>query len=239
MYQIINTFKCNFRCDHCMFSCHPRRKEMLSDYDFIDFIKYFCDGEMVNICGGETFLHPNVNWQLNQLSYSFNEVRVVTNGSWVLTKSGNYTQKFKNFINECGHIQNMTILVSDDWYHEKFLKHSVKNIIRAFEFETDIRMEKDRRKINGYIAPLGRALKTECYTNTTNSCECHDNGEYRFDPCLLPNGDIASCCNGKYIVGNVRNSYKELYDRFINNPPRARSIMDCNSCKYKPNTKKE
>ena len=210
--QIISTWNCNFACAHCLFSCSPRKKGFVDRDDFNEFIREMSRyDEYVNLVGGEPSQHPDFLWHLERLTSLFDDVRVVTNGLW-LCKNHALREEFEErFYGN----RKLSFLVSDDPWHEcfwpaGFTAVKAKSILSGIEIKT----EEDYRRRNMYVSHLGRAIRTGLGQSNGNSCTCFDE-EYRFDPCLLPNGSVASCCNGRLVVGDCRNSRYELEERFL------------------------
>lgn len=242
MFQIINTLRCNFKCDHCMFAC-TRKGEDMSYETFgraLQFGSYGGD-EFLNFLGGEPFLHKEVFDQIERISWFFSGVnlRIVTNGSWVLSKNGNPSRKFYQFydlMEQTGLAERTSMLVSDDWWHDEFLTHSVRDIKNVLR-RTGVTLEDDNRKINNYVIPLGRAVKTgvgSWKNRRTDQAECVE----IFDPSIMPNGDITACCNSQGVIGNLYDYYN-VKDVFESCEEKWRKIYyeknvcqgDCLTCK--------
>lgn len=232
--QIINTTKCNFACQHCLEMCSPRRKDVLDNYTLMRFMEK-SEGygeDSINYCGGETFLNPDWRWQMEYLSRQTENLRIVTNGSKFYTRNGNQTKLLKEFIECLEEIQyncQVAVLISDDEFHQEF--YEKKNLLPLddviFQFKQDIPenvlYESDNRWQTRYIIPVGRALKTKCWTDK-GSPFCQD-----FQPCLNADGKVYACCNMRMEVGSVWdgdiNDWMERYEKLV-------LPQNCLECKY-------
>lgn len=246
MMQIINTWRCNFKCAHCIFECGPNKKGSMPIQIFDKTLDMF-DTEYTNLCGGESFLHKDIMYQITQLLGRrwVGNVRIPTNGSWILTPKGEKTSLFKKFIDLQYSVpfDNLTIMISDDIYHQPFQKHSVKRLEDELRDWTNVQIEHDNRgkMRNNEVMEIGRAKKNyyECILQSPRS---HANcTEDSFEPCVLPNGDIAICCNGRQIIGNVMDGedsgfYEEIFQRL--KIPENRMELHCTNCAKRVNKNK-
>lgn len=229
--QVINTYKCNIECDHCLFSCGPKRKGIISDYHFEKFIEQYNDFDL-NYCGGETFLHPSFDYQLRHASLHCENIRIVTNGLLLITPSGNISNRFKKFIKTLEYMKynsgcdNITVMVSDDAFHQWEAEKNDRNLskviqlIHAYieeEFFGEINIEKDNREqMLNKVMPLGRAVEIGCY-DYEGSCFIEGEEEL-YNPTIDPFGNIYGCCNAGFYLGNIdKNSpdeIREIYQRY-------------------------
>lgn len=229
MQQIINTWKCNFKCEHCLWSCSPTRKGMVSRSDIIEFVREVSnyDTEFINLLGGETFMHPDIDWQVEYLTGIYSQVRIVTNGTFLFKPIG------EEFLERFMGSENIFMVVSDDIFHEKFwpkgfTAEKARRLIQSY----DINVEADnRRMMREPYQYIGRAKKNNIGDPYADNSVCFDD-EFRFEPCLLPNGDIASCCQGKCIVGRAGyHSYEYMEEKFKTHMKRKiRSKLLCHKC---------
>lgn len=208
MLSIINTWKCNFQCAHCLYSCSSKRTGYVSKYDITQFVKLFGSYDLeVNLVGGEPFLHPHIYWQIEYLSWIFCNVRIATNGSWLMINSK--VNKFENFMSSIDS-SKITIMISHDIYHDAMyngysyeqISRILHNIDSYFNIENDKRMNR-----NNQFILLGRAKKNQI-GDYDKDRTCKEDGIHGIS--LLPDGSISLCCNARMIIGSVRNSYDEL-----------------------------
>lgn len=246
MGQIINTYKCNFRCDHCMFSCGPHKKDMISNHIVDRFIEKYNYG-FINYCGGETFLHPDAVFQLENISYRVDTLRIVTNGSLMLTSKGNRRKWWDEFINR--NLYNISgncdfiICLSKDIYHDeewfnrsnnwKDIHYELIDLSYEFRFTYE---EDNRENISRQIYPLGRAVTTGCYDHD-GRCMCdfeefNEDKSYLFsDLTVDPKGNLFLCCNAIGYLGTVFDSEDTIYDNYhklIKKKGIPKSCLNCN-----------
>ena len=125
------SWKCNFACAHCGFSCGPDREEKMSLEDaagYIDAAAENPDLQMIAFSGGEPFLYFDEVKTLMAHSYSKGlQGGITTNGYWA---SGyKETLAVLTGLQEIG-LKN--IITSFDDYHNRFVPaENISNIIRA------------------------------------------------------------------------------------------------------------
>ena len=229
MPQIVNTWKCNFKCEHCLWSCSPTRKGMVSRSDIIEFVREIAkyNDEFINLLGGETFMHPDIVWQVEYLTGVFGSVRIVTNGTMLFKPIG------EDFLEHFMGNDKLYIMVSDDPFHKRywpkgFTAQKAKWLIESY----DIRTEEDNRcNMREPYQYIGRAKKNNIGDPDMDNVTCWDD-DIRIDPCLLPNGDISACCQGKCIVGRAGyHSYEYMEEKFQHHMRgKVRSKLKCYKC---------
>lgn len=243
--QIINTYRCNFKCNHCLFSCSPNRKGYLDTYALVQFLDKFNPRyDFVNYCGGETFMHPSWDTQLVAISnYQPDYIRIVTNGTKFITRNGNKTKTFEKFIETAGGILEtgvgITIQISYDDYHRyefgKMFPFSLKEAIDNIHFwisdslyEIDIEKDGRDKMINSYIN-IGRASKTGAY-NYDGDCllELDEDQLAGIDLTLDPYNRIYTCCSRAGYIGTVETSIERLQRRQNLIKPQK----SCAGCRY-------
>lgn len=240
MFQIINTFKCNFKCDHCLQSASIHRNYMMTDQTFenaVSFGESYTDS--VNLIGGEPFLHPDIQNQIDTLTYSFSSLSIVSNGSKLVGPKG-LLKKGLEFVDNPGiwnHKSEISLLISDDIYHDEFKKVASKDIITYLEniLCDRIVFEKDFSRQNDFIINLGRAHSNGLYCKSGNSL-CPDITDGEFDLSVNPNGDVSICSNSRQIVGNVNyDSFEEVIERINKYSFKQYDSSECYKCKkYNP-----
>jgi MoaA/NifB/PqqE/SkfB family radical SAM enzyme len=125
------SWKCNFFCSHCGFSCGPERNEKMDIQmakKYIDEASQYKTLNMVAYSGGEPFLYFNEMKEL--MEYSFNKglsAGVVTNSSWAHNEKivCDRLLELKNFGLE-------EIITSIDDYHLKYVNiKNIENVIKV------------------------------------------------------------------------------------------------------------
>lgn len=233
--QIINTLKCNFSCRHCLGMCSPKRKEVLDNHTLTRFMMLArgWGDDYINYCGGETFLNPDWRWQIEFLSRQTSSLRIVTNGSKFYTRTGNETSLLREFIECLYSIQyncKVTVIISNDEFHQEFYYKKnlfpLTKVIESFkeDIPSNVDYEDDRRIHTGYVAPLGRALKTECYTHKGSPyCET-------FEPSLNADGRVYACCNMRMEVGSI---WDGDVDTWLERHGKFTVPNNCLECKFR------
>lgn len=242
--QIINTYKCNLHCAHCLFFCSHNREGYLDNYTLSRFLEKSIAqrDDFVNYCGGETFLHPEWDKQIKMLvNARFLEIRIVTNGLKLYSKKkdiSNTMEKLIDIICLNEHVR-FSLMISDDRFHRaELLKRNIKleDIIRSVEYATqffgdNFVLEKDRREmLLNKFAPLGRALKNEVYDHD-GGCILDTNINDQVIPeiTLDPYGKIYTCCNAKGYIGTVITPDDVIEERLSKIKPQK----NCLRCIYK------
>ncbi len=242
--QIVNTLKCNFKCSHCCFSCHSRRKDKVSFSDFETFMDKFVApySNFVNFCGGEIFLHPEWRKQLQYIGYKNVNLRIVTNGSLFFTKNKNLTKVGKDFfdiLQNCfSYKVSVSICVSDDTYHQNFLREKClltsKEVSNMLQWELEnlclcnVTIEEDGRMNSANkVMPLGRAKKTGVYDHKGR---CNFEPDL-FDITLGPDGYIYACYNLKGMIGTPFNSV-ELIEENLSKIKTQKNCFECKLSNY-------
>lgn len=238
MIQITNTYRCNFSCEHCLFSCSPRRKEMI-DSNLVDYFLDKFRPDSVNLVGGEIFFHPDWKNHIWACSRYSEYLRIVTNGSLFMTPKGNETKVFKDFCDilweVSQNLDSVEVLVSNDRFHaSEYFKRGWGNFEQARNMLIDkvwadnISFPKDHRLDT---VALGRACKTGVYTDEGH---CMIDSDY-FEMNLAPDGNIYACCNNVGFLGNVWDSYEVLEERF----QKMTKQKSCLKCQYRKQHGKE
>lgn len=237
--MIINTLKCNFKCDHCLVSSGNWHREYMTRQVFTDAIEMFDDG-LIRIIGGEPTLHPDFIWQLQYaLWQDVEQVSFATNGSTILTKSGNYTKFYRRLEELSNEIsfENLYINVSNDYFHQEYFEGNIKDVVSLLRGGLrDVGGVNLYRENSQYVLPIGRAKKFDLGNlmgQDNFHAECYE--EDFFEPTILPNGDVAFCCNVRQILGNIKiNTEGEIRERAmeLNEKMIQRDVRkkDCGNC---------
>lgn len=235
--QIINTYKCNFRCDHCCFSCGPNKKGYLPFSTLDEFLDKFGGDEFINYCGGETFLHPEWDKQLDLLSYHTGSIRVVTNGTRFITKKKNTTaclDKFLNVVVENFDVNFQLQISNDEFHRDEFYKmfgYQLKEAIDIIKWRIEdnyiqnLVLQEDYRdrQIRQFV-PLGRAKENGVY-DYDGCCALEEDGS-GIELSLDPFGRIYSCCNMRGYLGTVDTPKSIIKDR-MNKIVGQESCLSC------------
>lgn len=143
------TSKCNFDCDHCMFSCTMNGKNMNDEVleKCQEFKEYFNINE-ISIFGGEPFL--NIDFFIHAMKYLYNDSNdnlfISTNGSFI--KNQEQTEKLIKWINnQPGFLKNFSgynyIRISNTIYHLnnrskiRLSDDMIKNLTNNSEYITE------------------------------------------------------------------------------------------------------
>lgn len=230
MYLQITT-KCNFTCDHCLFS-HGFNRGSHGDYYVIEeamrFIRDYEGDEHLTIGGGEPTNHPDFFKILRFATKTFYGTWMATNGSNTAAMlrlasilDGEYELEFDqegdDFYERPDTIvldehHRLTVMLSQDEFHSSI----DKRILEIWEDreERNSRTRADQIAIFGInrlnrITNVGRAKKNGIGWSSFDGqreCVCSD----RF---IKPNGDIRFCgCPGSPIIGNVIGGYNSVYE---------------------------
>ena len=183
------TDHCNMFCDHCGFSCGPRKKNFMPLEVAKKALNEFCS-EYITIGGGEPTCHPDFLMILGYASVVCTEAQphVITNG-----KNEYFVRKL-SFARREG---NFTLEISKDEFHEP-LSPGMDKFVKNNKLY--------RENKHGRISKRGRAIKTGVWTEDYCICE---------DILIDPHGDIYQCgCKGKKgFMGNIMTlSNKELLE---------------------------
>lgn len=242
--QIINTYKCNLQCKHCLFSCRNNRQGYLDNYILRKFLeKEIAQNDyFINYCGGEIFLHPGWEEQLSMLACAgFTEIRLVSNGFKLYSKKRDMSPTMERLINIVSKFPNtqFTLMISDDRYHREELQKRgadlddiILSVENAIEFcDSNIYLERDFRekKIN-MVMPLGRALKNKIYDND-GICllDLNNDDQIIAEITLDPYGRIYACSNARGYIGTVDTPDDVLTERLSKIKPQK----SCLQCIYK------
>ena len=131
--QIINTYRCNFKCEHCLWSCGPSNRGYMDKTTYLECHKVFGDS-VVNLLGGEPFLHPDIMWQIEFASWrNLENFRIPTNGSWILTPEGKPSKKLLALADSCLEFKDDTfwMYISNDQFHRPFMRHPIEKLENA------------------------------------------------------------------------------------------------------------
>jgi len=206
MIQIIFTRKCNFRCAHCMWSCDSEGEHMTEEV-FIKALRYVEKAKTANVVGGEPSLHPRCRTYMQIIASLVEQMRFVTNGSWI-NRFSDITDVIISSGEKLGS-DNLLVRISNDAWHRKFI--SEDTIARAGRLlrRKGVNVVWNRMD-NAVVYPLGRALhnKTCIYPRDSDilhaPAECTKRHYDVWDNLSIDvNGDVSICSHHQAICGNV------------------------------------
>lgn len=121
--------KCNAACEHCCFSCSPKKKETLVKNEIIELVKNFSKNPKVNIIsftGGEIFLnYPFLSQLLEIVNSNGKKSTLISNGFW-----GRDPEKIQKYFSDMRKMGVTNLSISHDDFHAKFVKTSyIRNIL--------------------------------------------------------------------------------------------------------------
>jgi len=238
MIQLILTQKCNFRCAHCMWSSNSKGEHMPEEV-FIKSLPYVQKAKAANVVGGEPSLHPHCRTYMRMIASVVEQMRFVTNGSWI-NRSSEITQAIISYSEKLGS-DNFLVRISNDAWHRQFI--SEDTIARAGRFlrRKGVNVVWSRMD-NAVVYPLGRALHYKTYNHLRDSdilhapAECTKRHYDVWDNLSIDiNGDVSICPHHQAICGNVmfdtmeevvRNAELMMKQVLSKHPTNA----DCSSC---------
>lgn len=240
--EIINTFKCNFRCKHCCVSASPDRNEFIKTEYVEKFITDYYDGSgQVGYCGGETFLHPEWEEHLMMLVDKFNIIRVTTNGT-LLVNNKEKTPVYNSLIGVYEYSKKKGVLlyciVSDDRFHQEEAKErgiDLFYIIEELNRSIPELFVKDCREDSiAKFAALGRAVSNKCY-DYDGVCMIGNNKDgwfntYKRNITIDPNGNIHGCCALGSFCGHISEPTIIVKER-LKRLKRQESCLKCGTLK--------
>lgn len=207
------TNKCNYNCEHCMFSCNNMIVENTNKiFDMAKEIKEFLKGYnyRLDLYGGESFLDITLIKEYINNLVNKNCIRfgIPTNG-YFLNNSKLLEQINDLFINKTNTREKSKIIISTSEYHEKQwndnIREVVNNIEKIKQYENLYKLiEIQNTFTTQRILPFGRAKEKnlKC-VNPKIQCDLfEDNDDLEIS--INPNGDISFCDFG-YILGNIDN----------------------------------
>ncbi len=239
MIQVIITRKCNFLCGHCMWSCIPSGRHMPLSI-FKKTLPYIERAGGVNIVGGEPTIHPlfsKILFSISDISLSKQSIRVVTNGSWILSKPDEIIETLSVVSKKIGK-ENIFVRISNDRYHRKFIKEAL--IFKAEKLLKDNGIRTCAKRMDdAALYPLGRArrLKLYAYQKMDQPAECTKLKYYNpWDSLSIDiDGSVSICSLHQAAHLNILRSsqeslLKELYKIAAATVLRNPRVSDCHRC---------
>jgi len=207
------TNKCNYKCEHCMFSCNSIIKEDRNKIlNLASEVKKFLEGYnyRLNLYGGESFLditllEEYINNLINKNCICYS---IPTNG-YFLDNDKLLRQIDNLFTKKINTKEKSKIIISTSKYHQeqwsKAINDVIHNITRLKKYNNFYSLlEIQNTFITQRILPYGRAKDIHLkHINPQIHCDLF---EYSNDLeiTINPNGDISFCDFG-YKIGNIHN----------------------------------
>jgi pyruvate-formate lyase-activating enzyme len=126
------TTQCDFRCDHCMFTCGPAGGQVLDAQTFMACIRgaLQAGAGAVSFSGGEPFLHPEL--LLSGIRYAHDlglEVQAVTNSGWASTPLHR-----DRIVAQLARAGLTSLAISYDIFHQPFVdRHTIADLIHRLK----------------------------------------------------------------------------------------------------------
>lgn len=216
------TDKCNYKCDHCMFSCsNDVYEDRNKIFNLAKEIKYFLRGYdyRLNLSGGESFLdieliEQYINNLINENCICFG---IPTNG-YFLDNNKILKQIDNLFIGKINTKEKSKIIISTSEHHQKQWNKDIKNIINNIHLLKQYKnlynlLEIQNTFTTQAVLPYGRArkLKLKCI-NKQVRCDLFEYNPNYLEISINKDGDISFCDFG-YIIGNIKDL---TIDKIIN-----------------------
>ena len=114
--HLLQTYQCNFECDHCFVYSHPSAKGVMRICDIRQILDQATDvGDIKAICfeGGEPFLYyPTLLWGLREAKKKGFRRLIVTNAYWATS-----VEDATEWLRPIAEVGIHDLAVSDDAYH--------------------------------------------------------------------------------------------------------------------------
>ncbi len=130
-FTLFFSWKCNFSCSHCGFSCNPARNEVMaleSALSYIEMLRGYNDLRMIAYSGGEPFLfYPHLTEAMSLANQFGLDGGVVTNCYWATSP-----QVAGKRIKELKRLGLDEIIASLDDFHLKYVPlDNIRNLVHA------------------------------------------------------------------------------------------------------------
>lgn len=199
------TDHCNMACQHCCYSCSPRKKNFMTKNIYmaaLDLANSY--GETVAIGGGEPTTHPDF-WEFFGLALGERNIEYV----WMAT-NGKIGRIARALAGLAAGSERFGVALSQDAYHEPIDPETVQ-VFRDNNLEI--------RNVMGRITMAGRAKRTMVWDMIECGCE---------DVFICPDGGIWSCGCKKLLLGTVQEPETEMWKRYISGHDDLRySVGEC------------
>jgi organic radical activating enzyme len=247
-FGIILTEKCNIKCKHCIFNCHPDTKTELNWLVIERIIKEAAATKSItniNFTGGEPFLELDTLVNAVNLCNTLGlKSSVVTNGFWAVSEN-----VAKHILKK---LNGLVVLnVSTDSFHQEFISiDRIRNVILSgYELGIDIYVrisylndpvseieyiKKQLIQVEGLykisqqpVVSIGRAAsnidKNSIFSYDPTGIFCRGIDT----PLIVSNGDVLACCSHvlsdlddhPLLLGNIYNqSLEEIKNAADINP---------------------
>ena len=218
------TTKCTQSCDHCCFSCSPKRHDMMTVGQARKVARFLRKYEIryINVMGGEFFCNPYWEEIFYLLIKEVMIMRLVTNGDWA--ENEKVKEKLKKFMthDETKHIY---LCISGDKWHD------LENTEKALEWLKENNLEGKVGKMEDRaVVPIGRGwAHSTFYSSMGCYCRSKDN---RYDFLIDEEGNVYKCPFGLLKIFNVGDDDKDFFEKFktINKRMQDIFIPSCKAC---------
>ncbi len=206
---------------------------------FIKALSYIQKAKAANVVGGEPSLHPSCRTYMQMIASVVNQMRFVTNGSWI-NRPSEITHAIITSSEKLGS-DNFLIRISNDAWHRQFISEDTISRAGRLLGRKGVNVAWSRMD-NAVVYPLGRALHNKTYNNLRDSdilhapAECTKRHYDAWDSLSIDvNGDVSICPHHQAICGNVmfdtvdkvvRNAERMMKQVLSKHPTNA----DCCSC---------
>lgn len=210
------TLKCTQSCEHCCFSCSPKKDTHMSIDSAKKIQQFLIKNEVhqINLMGGEIYCNPDWREILDILIPSVKIVRMVTNGDWAVNEP--------SFAEHVAKYDNCYVCVSKDrWHTNKNNKEALELLVK----NNVLHSESDLNESEFNLVPIGRAAFSSGLYSMFG-CYCQ-NPKNQYSFLIDETGEIYKCAFGvwnyadveEYADGGFAERFKEFnkifYKTFI------------------------
>lgn len=215
------TNKCNYKCEHCMFSCDNNVREDRNEVlNLAKEIKNFLNGYTyrLNLYGGESFLDillikEYINKLIDDNCIYFG---IPTNGYFLDNEK--LLVQIDSLFEGKNTKEKSKIIISTSEYHQKQWSEGVKNVVDNIHLLNKYKniynlIEIQNTFMTQGLIPYGRAkeLNLKCIDRRVR-CDLFEYDADHLEICINQNGDVSFCDFG-YTIGNIRNlSIEKIID---------------------------
>jgi hypothetical protein len=222
------TTRCTQACSHCCFECSPKTNDVMSmevAHQITQFLKVN-KVTVLNVMGGEFFLHPE--WfELLQLFSSVSErIRLVTNGDWAGMSVG------RDVTNKIATVKNVYVAISNDQWHTNAHVDAAARLLTEADAAHLIQGDDEKDPMFGPVVPVGRSRFDAGTFFTSFGCYC-SKPDTMYSFLIDEVGTIFKCPFGvwdyadvfEFQEGGFRDVFKTIHRRFY-----TTFISSCRSC---------
>ena len=191
------TTKCTQSCQHCCFSCSPKKSDMINIKTAKDIAMFMKNNNIksANIMGGEFFMNPDWYIILTILVKDLDVVRLVSNGDWA--ENEEETNKLLLFL-EIN--KNVMISISKDVWHNNINVDKAEKI--CLENDILFNVAKEDQMVDDSIVPMG---KGQFHYGFYSSFGCYcQNPAHKYSFLIDEIGEIYKCSFGVWNYDNIK-----------------------------------